>query len=175
MTSSSYVCFCAIRNRRTKSSKTFSNAAILNIPRLNKDCQFHCHWPKTKNDLWSVFQIPYENEKPKNRKTKKKIKIRFFKSYKKGKTESIKWIRIPFPSRRGKNEKRKWKSNFVFLRQRKTKIKFVFHFPNNWKSVGTKVHGFYCPKLLVQVVIDRVSLSNFCLTNSQTALPPELT
>ena len=71
-----------------------------------------------------------KTKKPKNQKTKKKMKIRVFKSYKKGKTESIKWIRIPFPSRRGKNEKRKWKSNFGFLRQRKTKnenkICFIF-------------------------------------------------
>ena len=74
-----------------------------------------------------------------------------------------------------KNENGSPISFFCGKEKRKTKIKFVFHFPNNWKSVGTKVHGFYCPKLLVQVVIDRVSLSNFCLTNSQTALPPEST
>ena len=76
------------------------------------------------------FPNPIRKRKTKKPKNEKEIKIRFFKSYKKGKTESIKWIRIPFPSRRGKNEKRKWKSNFGFLRQRKTKnenkICFIF-------------------------------------------------
>ena len=76
------------------------------------------------------FPNPIRKRKTKKPKNEKEIKIRFFKSYKKGKPESIKWIRIPFPSRRGKNEKRKWKSNFGFLRQRKTKnenkICFIF-------------------------------------------------
>ena len=34
---------------------------------------------------------------------------------------------VSFPA--GKKEKRKWKSNSVFLLQRKTKMKFEFHFP----------------------------------------------
>ena len=46
----------------------------------------------------------------------------------------------------GKIEKWKWKSDFVFLlrkEKRKTKMNLNFIFLRNWKSVGTKVHGFW--------------------------------
>ena len=92
---------------------------------------------KTKKRIVIRFQNSIRK-----RKTKKKLKIFFFEPQKKKNGEhKVNSNSVSFLTR--KNVKLKWKSNLLFhcKENEKRKYNLSFIFLCNWKSVGTKVHG----------------------------------
>ena len=104
--------------------------------------------PTVSRDSW-IIQLGWSAQLPLSLKALD-FPSEIFLSHREWKTESIKWIRITFPSRQGKVKKRKWKSYFVFLLQRKTKnenkiwVSFSFTVENRLALRYTDLHGFLC-------------------------------